>query len=842
MLHSFDLGGDDWKIRYSDGERGRREHAEKAVVDPAKAIDGHVPGEVHLDLMRAGLLQDPYVGTNVLAARWVEEFDWTYRRNFVAPSVAVGARAWLIFEGLDYTADILLNGEKIGQHHNAFRPCRLEITGKLREGDNLLVVHLSAGMNETADKPMEGYLQKHHRQGPKRHWLRKPQCSFGWDWAPQLVNVGIFKPCRLEWTDSPARLDRLVPLVEMDADLRRATVRSRLWIEGLSSEPTAATLAVAIAGTPAEAKIDVQIKPGLHRYEILLEVDSPRLWWPVGHGPQELYELSARVEIAGTCAGESSARIGFRHVRVNQEPHPQAGRYFLIEVNGHPIFCKGGNLVPADMIFTRLDRARYKALVELALEANFNFLRVWGGGIYESDDFYELCDQRGILVWQEFIFACNRYPAHDAEFSAEVRLEAIHNIRRLASHPSLVAWCGNNEMEQGNWDWGWDREGQILPDHGLFHHLLPRLMAQEDPTRYYQPSSPFSPDGQHPQRDDVGDQHPWSIGFFDTDFRKYRKMICRFPNEGGILGPTALPTMLACLPQGKQRAIGSFAWQVHDNSVDAWGEPSFVDAMFHQWIGRDIRSMSIEDFTYFGGIIQAEGLREYIDNFRRRMFSSAAAIFWMFNDTWPATRSWTIVDYYLRRTPSFWAVRRAMAPISVVVVNENDRVEVFGINDTPQAVTATLRFGLFSLAGEYTVDESAQVTLRANASTPIGSFPADRWTDPQSSAAFAMLHDANGQLLARNRLLLPLFRDIEWPTSQPTVRVENGRAIFQSENFAWNVCLDLDGETPLADNLFDLYPGVPYAIAWPHSSPPRILRVGNLPRLESVPEFPVPRR
>jgi beta-mannosidase len=213
--------------------------------------------------------------------------------------------------------------------------------------------------------------------------------------------------------------------------------------------------------------------------------------------------------------GEHTRKIGFRHVRINQDKHPESGNHFVLEVNGKPIFAKGGNFVPADTIFTKIDRARYETLIDRALEANFNLLRVWGGGLYEKDDFYEVCDEKGILVWQEFIFACAKYPTTDEKFLADIKREATHQIRRLAHHPSLVIWCGNNEMEWGCYSWGYEK-GVAHPDYALFHLALPMILKQEDPTRYYQPSSPFSPDHEPPNRDDMGDQHPWSVGMFNT--------------------------------------------------------------------------------------------------------------------------------------------------------------------------------------------------------------------------------------------------------------------------------------------------------------------------------------
>lgn len=824
MLKRLDLNGT-WRVRWTDGQRGRSEFANRDQTDETQYINARVPGEIHLDVWKQGWIKDPYVGANCLAARWVEECIWSYRRFFNVPREALNGKSWLCFEGLDLVATIVLNGKEIGKHSNSFHPCHIEVTGKLKPGRNLLTVHLDGGLFHAAEKPVEGWGVGPDAKLHKRHWLRKPQCQFSWDWSTRLINVGITRPVRLEWTQDPVRVDTFVPLASLSSDLRTGTVRGRLFVKGLGDKPCRGKLTLEVPEAGRKTTVNVEVKPGLNHVEACLQIADPEPWWPVGHGAQKRYTVRASLLIDGRKIGERSARIGFRHVRINQDKHPEKGRYFIIEINGRKIFVKGGNFVPVDMIFPRADRKRYDKVTDLALEANFNLLRIWGGGLYESDDFYDLCDEKGILVWQEFIFACGKYPVQDEGFHNSVKDEVRFNIRRLAPHPSLVVWCGNNEMEWGAWSWGYDR-GTVYPDYALFHLTIPRILAEEDPDRYYQPSSPYSPDGLNPNADEAGDQHPWTIGFQNTDFREYRKMTCRFPNEGGTLGPTSLPTMLACLPKD-QRYVHSFAWQVHDNSIAGAGEPSFTDQMITQWLGKDACKMSIREFTYWAGLVQGEGLREYCENFRRRMFDTSSAIFWMYNDCWPATRSWTIVDYYQRRTPAFAAVRRAMQPLHVVVASDEDEIVVFGINERTRAWTGALQYGIFNLAGGRPLDRTLQVTLPPNASTRLASFKISEWKKTDASAAFAVL--AQGEtVVARNRLFLPFFKDLKWAAPHLKVRLAKGKAIFTSDTFVLGVCLDLDGRRLMPDNFFDVYPGIPHAIPWKGARKPEVLFVGNL--------------
>jgi len=814
-----DLSGK-WKLRWADGQRGSAKLNHLQETDEHKWMEASVPGEIHLDLIKAGLLQEPTEQLNALSGRWVEECLWSYRTTFTAVDDAVDGASWLYLEGLDYHAEIYLNEELIGEHENFYYPCRICVTGKLRK-ENLLVVVIDSGLFGVAEKSIAGYFENSADHAlHKRIWLRKPQCSFGWDWSTRYVNVGIYKPVSLEWADK-ARMDEVVVLSDVNDEMNQGFIKVRAFVEGLGDMSCTGILKIQISGVAGTQFYDVVIHKGMQRLEAECRMDAPQLWWPVGHGNQPLYDVHVQLWVDDTLIGERTKRIGFRKLTINQNPHPSGGRYFYLEINGRPVFAKGANFVPTDMIFSRADRSRYDVLLDRALEANFNFLRVWGGGLYETDDFYELCDEKGIMVWQDFIFACGAYPIADEAFMSNVKQEAIYNVRRLAHHPSLVMYCGNNENE---WHTFYQEKGVFYPDYALYHHVLPRIVQEEDPGRYYQPSSPYSPDHEFPNADHVGDQHPWSVGFENTDFREYREMVCRFPNEGGMLGSTSLQATNACLPED-QRHVQSFAWQFHDNGVDSWFPLSAPDRQIREWIGKDPLKMSIEEFVYYGGFIQGEGFKEYIDNFRRRKFDCASAVFWMYNDCWPTTRSWTIVDYYLNRTPAFYPVKRAFQPISIVVVREESSVKVYGVNETQLTYPGELECGLFTLSGDYPLQYRTKVDLPPNTSTCIAEFDSSLWDESgiHNTVAFAELN-VDSRLAARNRLIMPRFVEMNWPSVEVHVRREGDHAVFACDTFAMGVCIDLDGREPLKDNFFDVWPGKDYRLEWPrHQQLPKVL-------------------
>lgn len=817
MLQSLSLNGT-WSVHFTDGQRGNSRSARQEMVETTRTLPANVPGEIHLDLMKAGLIDDIYRGLGHLRCAWVENYLWTYRRTFIAPADTLGsAGVWLVLEGAEMFVEVYLNGEPIGRHGNAFYPCRINVTGKLKAGENLLTVRCDPGLWGVADRKSDGLSRGEDEPLHKRYWTRRIQSQTSWDWSPRLMNCGIQGGARIEYLKQGdvLRLDQFTPLAQLSEDLQTGTVRARVFVENVSSAPVHTAAHVQVAGVQVEKELT--IPPGHSVHELSLTVPTPKLWYPTGHGDQPLYDVTLKL---GTHT--ASRKIGFRHVRVRREKpqHCEAGETFVFEVNKKPIFCKGGNFVPCDLVTAAMTEQRYRTLLDLAQEANFNFLRVWGGGQYESDFFYDECDRRGILVWQDFIFACMKYPVHDQGFYDDVMVEARYNVRRLAPHPSLIAWCGNNELETALWNWGPFDKGHVMPDYGLFHYALPRMLGTEDPHRHYQPSSPFS-FHPHVNPDDPlhGDQHPWTIGFTDFDHRKYRTFLSRFPNEGGALGPTSLPTMQDCLA-GSDGKLRNFHWLQHDNSIDGWREPSVLDTITQQWLGVKLTDLSLEQYTYVGGLIQGEALREYIDNFRRRMFNSSSAVFWMFNDVWPAVRSWTIVDWNLRRTPSFHPVRRACAPVSVVLAEtkEGGDIVVYGISELDMPLDVTLRFGVFTTAGEYLHDQTRPVVLSPNASVPIATIPSSVLTDPTRQIAFACL-EKDGKPLARNKLILPLWKDLALREPRIETKASPGGTTLLSPHFVLGVCLDLDGNASPTDNFFDLYPHQPFTVDTPDAKP-----------------------
>lgn len=830
MLSRLDLNGS-WKARGFDGQHGSPETYVLPEADERVFIDALVPGDIHLDLERASLVGDRNIGLNAQNQRWVEEQIWVYRRTFVAPHDALDKRAWLVFDALDLVADIYLNGEKIGSHANVFLPCRLDVSGKLKQGVNTLAVRIESGLYWVSDKPGEWYNTALDHPLHKRSWLRKPQCQFSWDWAPRLVNVGIPRGVRLEWTDS-ARIDALTVFPTLAPDLKSATIEIRAFVENVTPEPLAAIVRVRVPEADRIVERAVDLPAGMSRQDVSVDVPNPKLWWPRPHGDQPLYTVECEIVIDGKLADSASRRTGIRSVRINQDAHPVEGRYFIIEINGRPVFAKGGNWVPPDTIYSSIDRERYRRLVELAVGANCNCLRIWGGGLYADPMLLEACDEAGVMVWHDFIFACSKYPGDDADFLNSVRKEVEHQVKLLSPHPSLVVWCGNNELEWAAWGWGYDQI-HPHPDYALYHFEIPRIVRREDPSRPYWPSSPYSLDGAPPNDHTTGDQHPWNVSLQEegTNIWWYRTDVSRFPNEGGVLGATAMATLRQFMSPDQMRLF-SPEWEFHDNACNYWSAGGVCYKMVEDWLGIAPDQLPFEDYVFFSGLMQAEGLREYINNYRRRMYSSASAIFWMYNDTWPASHGWTIVDYYLRRKLAYHPVRRAFAPVTVIPAVEGDKILIFGVNETPDPWRGEARFGLFKLSGGLPVDLTASVMLPANTSTVVGELTL-RDLDAlgvENGGAFALLLK-DGLTVSQNRLFMARFKDLNWSDSEIRVERRGDRAVYSCDTFAWAVCIDPDCESDVPDDLFDLLPGIEYTMDWPSDRPlPTVRRTGTTKR------------
>ncbi|MBC8138247.1 MAG: hypothetical protein H8F28_20395, partial [Fibrella sp.] len=664
----------------------------------------------------------------------------------------------------------------------------------------------------------------------------------GWDWQSRLQNVGIFGDVRIEYGDAP-RITQVKIIASLSDDLAIGTITATVFVQNGGSECTDWTYGVRV-GIPGgcdpvfEDHSDIIIPPGESVHIMTVTVPDPQLWYPIGHGNAHRYPVCISFRANSDLSGDNLflRNVGFRKVAVDQSPHPEKGFYFTLRVNDRPVFCKGGNWVPADMLYASMTTERYRELVDLAATANFNMLRVWGGGVYADPALMDYCDEKGMLVWHDLLFACSKYPGDDPAFVAEVETEVTWAMREMGHHPSLVVWCGNNEIEEGDWHWGWQKTKRLAPHYALFHKELPRIAEAEAPHVFYWISSPFSPERTvSPREPSQGDQHPWMVSLGQSggaDWWAYRTQTDRFPNEGGVLGCSTPATLCDFLPEN-QRYLLSPSWEHHDNPFAMNdlrpGTLGHAYQTVQLWTGLDPLTLDYERYAFVSGLLQAEGIAEYVTNYRRRMWDSSAAIFWMFNDSWPATHGWTIVDYYLRKKLAFHPVRRAFAPISVVIAAEqNKQISLYGVNDTRYDFVGRSLFVCCNPDGTGRVKfERGTLTIPANGKSLLGNYG----TTPEANRLyFAVLYNNDGIVVAQHRALFARFHELDLVRDPAiTMQVKDSILDLQSEVFCWGVCLDANGDMPVSDNCFDLLPGIPYRIPWNEAElgAPRIARLGN---------------
>ncbi|OFX33820.1 MAG: hypothetical protein A2W90_05185 [Bacteroidetes bacterium GWF2_42_66] len=830
-MNQYNLSGI-WKVTWNDGNHGPNHVDAFSMMDPLndtlRYLDVDVPMDLIVAMQKKGMIGDLNYGTNYLSARWVSEQYWQYYKQFNAPKEALNKPVWLKFDRLDYSARIYLNGQLIGNHENAFIPCLIDISGKLKEGNNILTVGIESGLYNVADKNLTNYNSSLNVHLNKRHWIRKPQYQFSWDWNPQLINVGITGNVSLIWRDE-ARLDNIVPWIKISDDLLSADIEIRAFIEG-GKDTSSLTLEATLVETDQRVLSQIKVAEGVNPFKLKMRVNKPNLWWPAGQGDQNLYTLKVDIKSDGKVIDSGFRKIGFRKIEVDRSRHPVKGNFFTIKVNNRPVFMKGGNWVPPDMIYSNIEVKQLEKLVDMDVKANFNILRIWGGGLFAGNDLLRLCDEKGLVVWHDFLFACSKYPGDDVDFYNNVKEEVNWAVREFAYHPSLIIWCGNNEIEWGTWAWGFTNTGKVAPDYFIYHHLMPIIMKEEDPYRLYWPSSPYSENLEFPNSPYTGDQHPWdvSLGKDSTSFWAYRKYVDRFPNEGGVLGASSPATLRQFLPAGEQ-FIRSFSWDLHDNLVNFWNDKKGITYRFvEDWLGKDYTKMSFDDYVFASALLQSEGLSEYINNYHRRMYSSSGTIFWMYNDSWPVTHGWTIVDYYLRKKLAYHPVRRAFEQICVVVAEEGSKINIYGINERQKPWTGKLQYGLFGINGKYAVNEQKNILLPPNSSTIIASFEKKVFEEAgiKDHGAFAILKD-KATIISQHRLFLTRFKDLELSKPQVSIRQDDDKATISSPSFVWGLCLDVDGESDISDNCFDLLPDISYVVNCPKGAKIEVKMTGN---------------
>jgi beta-mannosidase len=669
----------------------------KTGDDSDEEIPVHiVPTDVHVDLLRSGRIRDPFVDLNELAVRWVGECSWTYTKRFETPkstSLSPGSEAGtidLVFKGLDTFATVYLNGRLILESENMFVEHRVKVDQVLHSGttgqlNTLTIVFDSArhrGLETVAAHPDHRFIV--HQTEVSRGPVRKAQYHWGWDWGPILMTCGPWKPVLLD--QYSARIRHTSVHYALSADLSRVELVISVYAVGelaLSAE-----VELALGDEPAKRMLldcfeEDQREIGQRIFRGKMDIDGPQLWWPYLYGPQALYDLHIRLMTSDkkTTLASQHKKIGFRRAELVQETDT-LGQSFYFRINNIDVFAAGSCWIPGDSFLSRMTKERYLDWIKLVREGNQSMIRVWGGGIYESDSFYDACDELGVLVWQDFAFACANYPAFPA-FLSSVETEARQNIRRLHHHPSLVIWAGNNEDYQIaeryglQYDFDGDKDPQSwlrtdFPARYLYEHLLPLVTEQESPGTIYHSGSPWGNGKSTTLKVDptVGDVHQWNVWHGEMKpLQNLPAMGGRFVSEFGMEAYPHVETLKACVSEPTQRYPGSMPMDFHNKAVGH--ERRLVSYVSENFRLRE----DLGDFAHLTQVLQADAMSWAYKSWRRDWGQQTPArkcggvLVWQLNDCWP-TISWSVVDYFSVKKPAFYAIRRALQPLAIGVARE----------------------------------------------------------------------------------------------------------------------------------------------------------------------------
>ena len=786
-----------------------------------------VPGTAHGALLAAGRIADPFFAINETAAQWVGERTWVWRHRFEVGDLA--AHEDLVFDGLDTYCTAWLNGVRLLVSTNMFAPQRVDVRARLRSGPNELVLRFDPPLARAREQ--EAMLGKRHlwNGDSARLYARKAQYHFGWDWGPVLLTSGPWQPIyRDSWAvriveiDCRPQVDVAGLSATVQVHLRLAGNLAGLRLEHELLDPEGRC--VASASNPADVS------------DVALAVDAARLWWPVGSGEQPLYTLITRVTDGHTSLAEDRRRIGLRTLRLVQAPvQGESGLSFCFEVNGVEIFAGGANWIPDDSLLERITPERYRQRVAQAAAANMNMLRVWGGGIYEDDAFYDACDELGLLVWQDFMFACGMYPAHPA-FQDSVRAEARAAVTRLRHHASLALWCGNNEdyaIAESIGQHGPGSLGGGFDARAIYERLLPEVCLELDPARPYWPGSPYSPNSSGitvSSDPTVGDRHSWEVWHQQMlPYQSFHEVQSRFISEFGMQSHPSLALLEATLPPAERFPQSrTMAWHNKSGSGKPDGHRRLA-----VYMADNLRvGPSLAEHVYASQFVQAEAMRYAYQDFRRRWQQPGAravggALVWQLNDCWPVT-SWALIDSAGVVKPAWHTIRRALAPLSVALrlnLRAENLAATVAVMNAGAARELRLALRVFSLEGKGLAQAELTVTAPANTSTewPLALPIYDQPIVAEVRVQDAVSGPENDVELARDCAWPEPFKFHHFAAARPTFHLDGATLLVSVDAPLKGLWLEAVG-TLFGDNFIDLMPGAPYAVALQGNTSPTALR------------------
>ncbi|MBB6329418.1 beta-mannosidase [Chryseobacterium sediminis] len=756
-------------------------------------LPAKVPGTVHLDLMDNKIIPDPFKDENEKKVQWVENEDWDYQTQFTVSSQELkNDNIDLVFNGLDTFSEIYLNGKLLKKTDNMFRKWNIPAKQYLKSGNNTLQIKFASAVN--TGKELAKKVPFTMPESP-RSFVRKAQYQFGWDWGPRLVTAGIWKDIQLEFWNNA----KIITVKDIQNNSGKASdLRFEVEIYAQNAGDYALDL------NSSHKKI--VLKKGTNIISVPYETKGMKLWQPNGRGEANLYDFEIKLSKNLKNIDVKNTRIGLRTIELVQEKD-EKGKSFYFKVNGHPLYIKGSNWIPGDSFSPRMTKEKYQKLIKDTKDANMNMIRVWGGGIYEDDEFYKACDENGILVWQDFMFAGSFYPADEA-FLNNVKEEVKDQVNRLQNHPSIALWCGNNEIDEAIVNWGYQKQFkyskndslQVWKDYKkLFHDVIPKALAENltSDKNIYWPSSPSIGWG-HKESLTEGDSHYWGVWWGEQPFEIYNEKVGRFMSEYGFQGTPSLEATKSMFSGIPDLNLQNSTIKAHEKHARGWD-------IINEYLKRDYKIPSdFVQYNYVSQLLQARGMQIAIEAHRRAKPYNMGTLYWQLNDCWPVV-SWSSIDYLGNWKAFHYQAKRSFEPV-LVSVNETDKnYDVYLISDLLKELKTDIKFELIDFKGKTLWKASQSDIVNADISKKIKSI---------SKSELAQFNLSETVLKISSEKDTPfqkLFffnkpKDIKLPKPEIKIRKVSSTEIEISTNIlAKDVYLI--GDAHFSDNFFDLLPG-----------------------------------
>ncbi|HUJ96303.1 MAG TPA: glycoside hydrolase family 2 protein [Terriglobales bacterium] len=775
-----------------------------------------VPGDVHLDLLRNKLIPDPFYRDNEAKLQWIEDADWEYRTTIQAtPDVLNHKNIELVFEGLDAYAKVYLNDQLVLTADNMFREWRVNAKPVLKAGTNQLHIVFPSPIKAAAEiAATDKWREQTHTA--EKTYIRKAAYEYGWDWGPRFVTSGVWRPAKLEVWDA-ARISNL-HIAQRDVSSSVAHLLAQVEVTASEDASGKVTLDYTQSGKKMQVARAVVLHAGVNHIDFPIDIDNPQLWYPAGYGAQALYQFNAQLGAGNRAEDQVSTRTGLRSIVLRRELD-QWGRSFEFIINGVPVFGKGADVIPFDSFPSRVTLEDYRRILQSARDANMNMIRHWGGGYYETDEFYSLCDELGIMVWQDFMFGNDWQPGL-YDWKQNVEKEAEYQVRRLRDHPSIIIWCGNNETEEA---FHWGGRDQLPPQARLqmwqdyltvFSGILNRVAARLIPESPYWPSSPSSDYEETTPEFQSGDYHDWSVWHGRVPFSEYEKHFPRFVTEYGFQSFPEMKTVEAFTAPEDRTSIFTPVMLAHQKNNEG-------NSIIHDYMLRYYSEpKDFASFLYASQVLQAEGIKIGAEHWRRNRPRIMGSIFWQLNDCWPVA-SWASIDYYARWKALQYYARRFYNDLLVSPHEENGIVNVYVVSDRTVPVSASLKVRLLSFDGTVLTEKTQTIDVAALSSKvyvwlPISEFLLLKNFDPDKTFITTELVVGN-KPVSNNLLFLAPPKELQLPAPKITNELSQSGSAYRlklaSDVLAKDVYVSFgDLDATYSDNYIDLLPGQPVEI------------------------------